>query len=594
MPAITSNLNSMGLSMHIALPFTALFVDEEPKSLGEYFEGIGQETLLKISPFFLSFNINNSKYSNVYSFLQMFFTKGNEEIYTYLVNNLEKYLDENGFSIDEVEIPYVVSSLRFFEFVFDNVPVRPDELSVHEIEINILKAYLLINEIVTHKSGEISSETTTHLSDELRSSGIFLALQLHNFDLTNYRLDNLFATQLIRAIMFFEFLESREDCKVLLEEFYKYFGVEDYKHYFKLILPLCFAVIMNSKEVHTDLKIDEDINGNGILDKLTVSDNEILEAFDFKNLRSKPLHKISDNIYRIISPQFTIELLYNGLYWKFKYIYDLLEKKDRPKDLYLLKTYEFSEKFVLNKVLKKYFGKRYFQKSGDELEQEYDGAPDYYMRNGNRIFLFESKDIMLNAEVKQTFDFHVICEEMQKKLYMNENGKPKAVLQIINNIKRILNEQLNFDKGFRGKNVKVYPILVLHYRMFNVGGFNKIIDSWFQNELETLKNDGFNISNIKPLIIIDVDTLIFYQDLFANRKLDFEDCLNEYIYSYIDFYSQKSKRIFKSQEDLLQALRNSILPFAHYLDEKVITQKIRTLPNELLLKALGLFEEKEE
>src|SRR5690606_24304317 len=139
-----------------------------------------------------------------------------------------------------------------------------------------------------------------------------------------------------------------------------------------------------------------------------------------------------------------LELIGNGLYFKFKAINDTLPKEKKVKDLYGLKTYEFSEKYILHSVLKEYFGKRYFQRNGDELDAEYDGAPDYYVRNGKKIFLFESKDILINAQVKQSSDFKAIDNELALKLYQNEKGKPKAVLQIINNTRKILSKTLDF------------------------------------------------------------------------------------------------------------------------------------------------------
>lgn len=578
--------------MRIALPFSVLFPKEKALTLEEYLSGIGRQTLLKISPFFLGFGNDKSKYSNPYAFMEMFFSKGNEEIFRAVVENIEIFLRENNYDIQQVEIPYVISSLKFFEFVFDSIPEGTDNIDELESQVNIFKAYVLLNEIVTAEGGKIASESTADIPANLKPSALFVALQLHNFDLTNYRIDKLYSTQFLRAVMFFEFMESREDCKYLLNEFYNYYGVESYQHYLKLILPISVGVIMRDKESHTDIVIDKvKETGTGLLEKLTIDDTELLEAYDFKNLRSKPLLQISENTFRIISPQFGIELLYNGLYWKFKFLYDTLPKDKRPnKDLYHLKTFEFSEHFVLNKILKNYFGNRYFQKSGLELDEKFDNAPDYYVRNGNKIFLFESKDIMLSAEVKQSFDFNVIKAELEKKLFANEKGKPKAVLQIITNVRNILQEKLPFDKGFRASKVRVFPVLVLHYRMFNVGGLNKIVDSWFQEELIKVENEGLDTSRVNPLVIIDIDTLIFYEDIFSKRKLDFEECLQEYYHNYINF-NRNGDRKFKDQETSLKAYQNSILPFETCLDIIADKKRLRAVPKNVLLKGYSLFDE---
>lgn len=46
--------------------------------------------------------------------------------------------------------------------------------------------------------------------------------------------------------------------------------------------------------------------------------------------------------------------------------------------------------------------KNIFKKSGEEIKNTYniDAEPDYYIRNGNKIYLFESKDILIPSEVK--------------------------------------------------------------------------------------------------------------------------------------------------------------------------------------------------
>jgi len=137
--------------------------------------------------------------------------------------------------------------------------------------------------------------------------------------------------------------------------------------------------------------------------------------------------------------------------------------------------------------------------------------------------------------VKQSSDFKLINNELAIKLYQNEKGKPKAVLQIINNIHRILSKTLEFDSGFNPKNVVIHPVLVLHYRIFNTAGLNKWINFWFQDELEKLKQEGYNTSNVKPIVLIDIDTLIFNKDVFKNRNLTLEEVLIHYQDNYTNF-----------------------------------------------------------
>jgi hypothetical protein len=580
----------MKFSMQLVLSFSAVFPDETPKEVHEYLEGIERETLMKVGSFFLGFKNHNSQYSDPIDFMKMFFSKKNAEIFERASGNIKIFLDANGYTTEIAKIPYVVSSLKFFEFAFNHDIIDNQNKTEEQIEIDIFKAYLLLNERLTTERNIIIDEIHKYLPVHKKPAGILLFLQLHNYDLTNYDLDKLFTTQFLRALMFFDFLSQREDCILLLKEFYNYFGVEDYKDYLKRILPLTISVAKGTKEAHTDIILDNDATQNDVefLNKLIIDNIEVLEDFDFKNIRANPLYKVSDRNYRLINPPFAMEMVYNGLYWKFKEIYDKMPKNQRPKDLYGLKTFEFSEKFVLNRLLNEYFGNRFIQKTGDELDGTYDGAPDYYVRNLNNILLFESKDIMINAQVKASLDFLEIQEALAEKLYKKADGTPKAVLQLINSIIKILTSTQGFDDDYSVDKVIINPILILHYRMFNTAGLNKFVNFWFQEELHILKEKGLNISNVKPLVIIDIDTLIFNKDIFVDRILELEACLYEYQTDYVGYNGQG--RFFTTQDYQTQALKNSFIPFGNYLDDKIDKMGLRKTPREITEKGYKIFD----
>lgn len=580
----------MKFSMKLVLSFAEVFPGETPKQLHEYLQGIDRKTLMKIGSFFLGFNHRGSQYSDPIAFMQMFFSDANFEIFQTASKNIETYLGQTGHTIENVEIPYAVSSLKFFEFAFNIAEAVDYKKSEEEAQIDIFKAYLLINQQLTKVR-----DSTIHQIDDLlplhkKATGILLFLQLHNFDLTNYDIDKLFSTQFLRALMFFDFLHQREDCKILLEEFYKHFGVEDYKEYLKRILPLTTSIVKKDKEAHTDIVLDELADEKDIefLNKLSIDNVEALKDFDFKNIRATPIYRVSERTFRIISPLFAMELIYNGLYWKFKEINDKLTKQQKPKDLYGLKTFEFSEKFVLNTVLKEIFGDRYVQKTGDELDRHYVGAPDYYARKNNQIILFESKDIMLNAQIKESMDFLEIQQALSEKLYKKEDGTAKAVMQLINNVRKALTSKLGFDTDYKVNEVIITPVLVLHYRMFNTPGLNKFINFWFQEELEVLKNEGLKVSNVRPLVIVDIDTLIFNKDVFADRILNLEDCLTDYQTDYVGYNGQG--RTFTSQQSQEQALFNSFLPFGAYLDDKIDKMGLRKAPRDIENNGFKIFD----
>lgn len=583
----------MKLTGKIVLTFNDIFPGENPKKLNEYLEGIDREMLIKFSSFILGFS-RNSDYENPFVFLRMFFSKENTGFVGEVFKSLKKFVEEEDYGIDTCSFPYIVSSLSFFENAYNKEYGESKNYTNQEIEIRVFKAYLLLNKINTTDRTPILNESTKHLKGEVSkyATAYCLGLFLNSSDFSNYDVGKIFVTQTIRAISFFNFLEEREEAQELLKEFYKEYNISGYQDYVKGLLPIKLSVITKEKDAHTDIKIREDENQASsieFLEKFSIDEAQLLQEFDFVNIRSTPIYRVDANTFRLTYPLFVLELIGNGLYFKFKAINDKLPKEKKVKDLYGLKTYEFSEKYILHTVLKEYFGNRYFQRNGDELDVEYDGAPDYYMRNGKRIFLFESKDILINAKVKQSSDFNVINNELAIKLYQNEKGKSKAVLQIISNIRKILSKTLEFDSGFNPRNVVIHPVLVLHYRIFNTAGLNKWINFWFQDELEKLRQEGYKITNVKSLVLIDIDTLIFNKDVFKNRKLSLEEVLKYYQDNFINF-SVKGKN-YNSQEEASQATKNSLIPFGEYLDDAIDSKGLRVIPEEFKEKAYGLFDE---
>ncbi|PHS10308.1 MAG: hypothetical protein COA88_02365 [Kordia sp.] len=129
----------------------------------------------------------------------------------------------------------------------------------------------------------------------------------------------------------------------------------------------------------------------------------------------------------------------------------------------------------------------------------------------------------------------IIQQAVYLKLRFTLSYRDVEEFMAIRSVRHILKGQLAFDTRLKHKNIAIHPILVLHYRMFNAGGLNKVLNLWFQDELKKLKDEGLDISKVRPFTIIDIDTLIFHKDIFSSRKLNLEDCLLEYQNDYLNF-----------------------------------------------------------
>jgi hypothetical protein len=577
--------------LKLGINFEACFPNEERGTLEEYLSGIDKADLLKMGSFFLGFNTEKSRYSNIANFLQMYFSSENSDFAQTIYANILQYVEISEYPLDFYEVPYVVSSLRLFEFIFDDVPDNQETTKTNKIiEQDTFKAYVLLNQITITERDIMSNQIREDNNLTLTAAQVLLQICFHNNDIINYRVDKLYECQFKRALFYFDFLSEREDCQALLEAFYAFYKVTDYKDYLKRLFGITHSVLMMDKESHVEIHLEEQ-ESMAFIDKHVASVDESITEVDFLKVRSNPLYKFEEDKYRIISPLFTIEMIYNGLFFRLKAINNQLPNRDKVPGFYNLKTYQFSEQYVLSKLLKEIYGNRYIQKSGSELDGVMDGAPDYYMRNGKYIHVYESKDILISKESKQSFDYRDLENELKIKLLENERGSAKAVKQLVETIRKILNSEAVYDSNIPLARVQIFPVLILHYRMFNAAGLNSVINTWFVEELAGLEELGLDISRVHDLVIIDIETLMFNKDALINRKITIQKALLEYEKNYLRFNLANARPRPRSQEEVTKLLENSLLPFSFYLDNKIEKLGYQRSGKDLLEKAGVLFEE---
>lgn len=582
----------MGVTIKMPLTFEVCFPEEEQKSIDHYLKDLGKDMRLLMGSFLLGIKNSGSKFSGLTGFLPEYFSEANFQFADCVYKRMVIFARENDFDIESFEVLYPMSSLTYFEYVYDN-PAEFDnkEYSREEfldIEINFFKAYTVFNQKTITERGKDLAQNFKEYDIEGNLTNFFIGNNLHSFDITDYQINKVFYCQFLKAYSFFEFLESFQGSEHLIKAFYNYYDVPNFKKYLHKLLGIVFPVLTAKREAQTEIHLEADKQEelSLFIEKHIKLDDERLTDFDFTKTRSYPLYKIDEGKYRIIYTLFVVEMIYKGLYFRFKDINATLPENQQLKNLYGIKNLEFSEQYLLNQTLKKIFGNRFIQKSGKELDAEFEGAPDYYVRNGKRIFVFESKDVLLGKEIKQSTNYNEVLEKLKITFVENEKAKAKAVLQLKDTIREILTQSLSFDKNAPSEKAHIYPILIVHYRMFNTPGMNKLIDGWFKNALSILNEEGLNVENVRSLIIIDMDTLIYNSHFFETRKLSFEDCLLEYHTKYLNI-NLKNHR-FKNQQQVDDIISESYASFAHYLDNKIDDKYRRPKPTELLEKMISV------
>lgn len=573
------------------LEFEVAFPGETPLCPREYLKGSNLSTVLNVAAYFLGFKSFNSEFDDNKKLLEAIFSQENQEF----ANNVYKEVKAEEEKVGStIQIINAYSSLKLFEYFFGKEEEAETQTSI-EFEINVFKAYLAINSEFT-KTQKAAFTSTEDLESDLKIAMMLFCMHYPIFDKVDYDIHFIWATQAIKAIYLFEFLETHGKTKLLLEAFLKHFNSNTWQDYLKSLIPLTLPAIQNKKEGHIDITVNVDDKFKetvAFLEKLKVGEEEDL-LDDFISVRTKPFYKVKDGVYRVIFNLFVVEKIFKGVYFLLRDVNDKLPENQKVAGLKSIYTYEFSEKTLLYKTLQMIYPDKAIKYSGQELaDKKIKGAPDYYIRKGKNIMLFESKDFLIRADRKASFDFNIYDEEFGKTLYYEEldNGKQKAgaVMQLIYSIKKILKKEFSCDKDYHYKDIFIYPILITHDFQYDTPGFNYLVNHWFKEELQTLQEGGLFIRHVKPLIVVNIDSLIYHQvGLSGNVQL------HEVLKLYSEHNKMYSKLKFNSIEDYQDYRMSKLAPFSLFIDKYFNKKGFTKVPPILDVISPALFKEQLE
>lgn len=555
----------------LMLRYSDIF-ESPPEKIDVYLKGVSRPTLLSAAEHFLGFKPTNSE--NIGEFLSWYCSPENIRFAETIIEKV--HLLEKS-QKTKVTLVNPLASLTLYEYCY-NQDGLVDSITNIELEQNIFKAYTIINETIDKK--EISGKHKyEHLDQEELLIATLLIPNIAKDEFINYNLHNVNICQVIKAITFFKFIERERSA--LLGGFLKKLNVSDWKTLLRELISSTWVLFEEGhQDGRTTIEISNERNNRdwvcGFLDSFIINPSKLSEnEYDFISIRNKPFFKATkEYTYNIVFPLFAIEQIHKGLLFKIWEESKTLNPKENFRSFY---CDFFSEKALFYSVLNNGLPNNYLKLSGEEIKQRHniDGEPDFYSRNEDNIFIFESKDILISAEIKHSYDYEAIKNELQKKLLLNEKGRKKAILQLIDNIHNTLNKTLIYDNEYNRSKVKIYPILVLHERMFNCFGFNKLINHWFKGELEKIKK--VNTKNVRPITVIDIDTFILYQDYFKEGKLKLHKLIDEY-HSYTDLS-------IKVTTD--EAVIDKLISFPSYISMKYTINKTPKMFRELGVSIIG-------
>ena len=290
---------------------------------------------------------------------------------------------------------------------------------------------------------------------------------------------------------------------------------------------------------------------------------------DFKGLRNTPVLKIRKGEYLFLNLNFLIDKLFQGIQFDFfrilknnKATYNGKVIASFP-DFKSIYGQSVSETGIMYRALINSFSSLpYVLTTGDEMKAlAGDGYSDFYIRDKNKVYLFEYKDVWLSYPAKSSNDINKIKQELKIKFVKDQRGNDEGVTQLANNIVNYRRGKYESIDKSNYKETIIYPILIYSDEAFSNPGFNYLIRNEFKG---IIKEKGLdNDLLIKDVIMVHLDTFILYQNLFKKKKLKLNHCLNGYISTYYAVGNIPAKQI------------NGLEPFSLFILNEI--QKIKNI-----------------
>lgn len=452
------------------------------------------------------------------------------------------------------------TGIELFKQIFDLSPnYEAIKSSENEKEWTLFKILLIINEIITApmKLTEIDP------NDDLAISYASIITTMPCDDLINFN-PQLLLAHAYKAQQLLLFCKQHKDLCPLVEEFCKIHSCSNINEYIYFISNVFLQIFDNNKNGYCCLKTHgEDESFNVFIREkfknLTIQLDEVIPLtnnVDYKAFRAKPIIEIAEGCYYIIAPTFLINAIFNRI--KFS-IEELAREHTLKANVNQIITTEFTEQRLLYALLKGSIYPKAKHFSGKYCENlKISSPPDYYIRNGNDVYLFELKDYRLLATLRENPQKKDISKYIDSRLVEKKNNNNGdidygAIQQIVNNIVRVCHSQFKADQ-FANKTKNIYPILVFGESSFVVPGMAKLLDNAMEKELS--KHNMPAKINIHSLLLLDIDSLIFLYNALALKKVDFKTLIKKYN----NFMKGKSK-----PKDILEILMRLTISFSYYI-----------------------------
>lgn len=427
------------------------------------------------------------------------------------------------------------SLLMLIEYILENHNDSDgDVLQSKDDFSNLFIAYLICcDERILYSTQELlnikdaESQVLHHLPEQLKINDIVYP--------KDYRVE------FIRFYYFMIFCKEDLDFREYLKIFLQENKIKKWEDYLYFVFSTYLQNVTNEEGASNFIQIDPDkYYGKKFLDSMSINVKGFKRELDFKELRSKPVYYHGNNLYSIISYKFFIDKMYQGLLFDLAFILKAKGKIKNYPQLKQLVGERFTENYLFYEIMQGCFSENYKKLiSGENLKKHFgEGGPDFYIKKGKNIFLFEFKDVMLNGDTKHCGDLEKIkfdfLQNYELATIEKSNGKKKnkaqakGVTQLLNVLENYLHKIIEKEDRIEIiDQLNVYPIIVYIDPSFDIEGFGY----WLNNKFEELKQERVipNDYLIKECVMIPLEIFIKLEDYFNDGRLQLHNLIDGYV-----------------------------------------------------------------
>lgn len=478
------------MNFKIVPHFEEIFPEENKENPLFYLLKIPKELLLKSIGF-----CNTYPLPNYYNFFS------DREVAQDIYRRIEIF--KRG-SDKDIEIISPHSYLKLSELILSNIEkfsVDGDKSS--NSELNLFKAFLVLNSRFTEYNHDFQTNQNKESFINFIVLQGFQLSEISMFEDDKNEFVKLIYATIYKVESLLKFL-STENLELIKAEFIKSYGLTNEKNFIynmKYLFATLFIAKLNNQYIFTSQNLScFDLIKN-------ISATKITEDEDFTELKKTPIYFIDEDRFSIVNFYFAVDLFYRSAKFRLQEIFR--ENEIKIDNFFSYYNKEFSENFLMKNLLDDIFSKKFFIKK-IEYENEERNEPDYYINYNNTILLFENKDILISKSIKSANDIGTI-ENFLKERFLQSKKKGVGIKQLVNSIEFIYTQNFKFDNTIKyNHKIEIFPIILVHDRVFESMGINYKLNNWFIEELN-LRNIKCNEKfKIHPLTLMDIDTLILW------------------------------------------------------------------------------------